>query len=128
MCNNRVPTLFHLLMSVKETEMPTGAAARVFGITELLENILTHLTELGPKDSVGRNAIMRQLFLMQGVNTISRGTIRFSKRLRIAMFLETPSKDTVEEAMLNPLSPHFQLGRRVLSALPQVVRHPSQRN
>ena len=69
-----------------------NAAERVCGISELLENILLHLGNGTPA--------MKQLFVMQRINSSFRDIVNTSKKLRRIVYLE---KGEGVEGRANPL-------------------------
>ena len=79
----------------KNTDLMSGtsAAAKVFAVPELLEDILL---EVGKSD-------MKPLFVLQRVSTTFRDTIDSSPKLRRVMFMEGTNKERDTEPILNPL-------------------------
>ena len=75
---------------VTEREPTTNAAAKVFAIPELLEDILLHLD-------------MKQLFSLQRVNSSFHGTIKKSSPLRQKMWLDTGVANGWTKNAVNPL-------------------------
>ncbi|KAK3723746.1 hypothetical protein LTR37_001627 [Vermiconidia calcicola] len=68
-----------------------SAVAKVFGIPELLEQILLKLD-------------MHELFLFEGVNTVFRDILHSSKAIRTAMYLEASTKACeTANPTLNPM-------------------------
>ncbi|KAK4542616.1 hypothetical protein LTR36_006664 [Oleoguttula mirabilis] len=84
-------------MDDMESTIPASAAAKVFNIPELLENILLHLSM--------RQLFVKQLFVVQRVDWKFQGVITGSEKLRRLMFLahKLPHKHGVRQTRFNPL-------------------------
>ncbi|CAK3826929.1 Hypothetical predicted protein [Lecanosticta acicola] len=78
---------------MNETEPQSSAVSRVFGTTELLENILLQLGE-------SNKSAWRDLFVVQRVSRRFQAVIYASPSLRRTMFLEPPNRplDSAEVA------------------------------
>lgn len=81
------------------------ASSRVFDIPELLQHILVQLIEPNGRNRSIQNAQTRTLFRLQAVNTSFRDTIRRSKALRFAMYLDSSDASTASKPQLGLINP-----------------------